>query len=77
MPDAYGNFKGVGWSQQRSDAWERVFGRGAKLARVIDCPNGHGPREWVAIRDYYRCATEGCDSHALSGQVVHHRMQRG
>lgn len=25
MPDAYGNFKGVGWSQQRSDAWERIF----------------------------------------------------
>lgn len=27
MPDAYGNFKGSGWSQKRSDAWERVFGR--------------------------------------------------
>jgi hypothetical protein len=27
MPDAAGNFKGVGWSQRSSDAWTRVFGK--------------------------------------------------
>lgn len=75
MPDAAGNFKGAGWSQKRSDAWERVFGRGAKLRAVLDCPNGHGPREWRPVWGHYRCVTEGCDSHALSGQVVHHRMK--
>ena len=26
MPDAYGNFKGLGYSAKSAEAWERIFG---------------------------------------------------
>jgi hypothetical protein len=40
MPDAYGNFKGQGWSRKREAAWDRVFGprRTAAIGAHADVP---------------------------------------
>ena len=51
MPDEYGNFRGQGWSQKRSDAWERVFGR-PDPTPTHGCTCGWKGRGWPAAKDH-------------------------